>query len=108
MLTPSPGSRAKAIEGNKRRRVTTYVEGSLLLEVKERVEAQLCENLPRLKPEERPYSHCCSGASARRSRTSLLLCRETIPRQSAQGCLCRPASLRHYSSALLYWASLRS
>jgi DNA topoisomerase-1 len=32
--------------------VTTYVEGSLLLEVKERVETELREDLPGLKPEE--------------------------------------------------------
>ena len=32
--------------------VTTYVEGSLLLEVKQRVEAELREDLPGLKPEE--------------------------------------------------------
>jgi DNA topoisomerase-1 len=32
--------------------LTTYVEGSLLLEVKERVEAELREDLPGLKPEE--------------------------------------------------------
>jgi len=32
--------------------LTTYVEGSLLPEVKERVEAELREDLPGLKPEE--------------------------------------------------------
>ena len=43
--------------------LTTYIEGSLLLEVKEKVEAELREDLPASNLKRRPCSRYCRRAS---------------------------------------------
>ena len=75
--------------------VTTYIEGSLLLEVKERVEAELRDELPGLKPEEAAVLTLLQRRLSTTLKDKLAASVKKLSRAKAQGRSHRPFSLRH-------------
>ena len=76
--------------------LTTYIEGSLLLEVKERVEAELREDLPGLKPEEAAVLTLLQRRLSTTLKDKLAASvKKLSPAKPAQGRSCGRFSLRH-------------